>query len=114
MRLSNGDLFPIPMTLDVNKEFSDSLSIGEKILLRDKEGFKIAYMTIESIWEPDLSFEAESVYKTNDITHPAVNYMFNIGHKVYIGGKIEKISTPNHYDYNKYRISPNEARADQL
>ena len=110
MRLSNGDLFPIPIVLDVNKEFSDSISLGEKILLRDKEGFKIAYMTINSIWEPDFNREAELVYRTNDITHPALNYMFNIGNKVYIGGKVEKISMPNHYDYRKYRISPNKAK----
>ena len=110
MRLSNGDLFPIPIVLDVNKEFSDSLSLGEKILLRDKEGFKIAHMTINSIWEPDLNREAELVYMTNDLTHPALNYMFNIGNKVYIGGKVEKISMPNHYDYRKYRIPPNKVK----
>ncbi len=110
MRLSNGDLFPIPIVLDVNKEFSDSLSLGEKILLRDKEGFKIAHMTINSIWEPDLNREAELVYMTNDLTHPALNYMFNIGNKVYIGGKVEKISMPNHYDYRQYRISPNKVK----
>ena len=50
------------------------------------------------------------MYGTSDITHPALNYMFNIGHKVYIGGKIEEISMPNHYDYRKYRISPNKAK----
>ena len=110
MRLSNGHLFPIPIVLDVDKEFSDSLSLGEKILLRDKEGFKIAHMTINSIWAPDLNREAELVYMTNDLTHPALNYMFNIGNKVYIGGKVEKISMPNHYDYRKYRISPNKVK----
>ena len=40
MRLSTGELFPIPITLDVDKEFSEQVSIGEKIILREKEGFK--------------------------------------------------------------------------
>ena len=110
MRLENGVLFPIPIVLDVNKEFSDSLSLGEKILLREKEGFKIAYLTIDSIWNPDLNREAELVYGVTNTDHPAVNYMFNIGNKVYIGGKIEKISMPNHYDYREYRISPHDAK----
>ena len=110
MRLSTGELFPIPITLDVSKEFSDQVNIGEKIILREKEGFKIATMVVDSIWEPDLHQESEMVYGTIDHSHPAVNYMFNIGNKVYIGGKIEKIAMPNHYDYRQYRISPMEAK----
>ncbi|MBI89825.1 MAG: adenylyltransferase [Candidatus Marinimicrobia bacterium] len=110
MRLATGELFPIPITLDVDKKFSDQVNIGEKITLREKEGFKIATMVVESIWEPDFHQEAEVVYGTIDHGHPAVNYMFNIGNKVYLGGVIEKISMPNHYDYRDYRLSPNEAK----
>ena len=104
MRFANGELFPIPITLDVDKEFSKKVNIGEKIILREKEGFKVATMIITSIWEPDFNLEAELVYGTIDQSHPAVNYMFNFGNKVYIGGKIEKISMPNHYDYRQYKI----------
>ncbi len=110
MRLHNGDLFPVPITLDVEKEFSEQIRIGEKIILREKEGFKIATMVIDSIWEPDLKKEAELVYGTSDHLHPAVNYMFNNGNKVYIGGRIEKIAMPNHYDYKQYRLSPTDAK----
>ena len=110
MRLSTGELFPIPITLDVGKQFSEQVSIGEKIILREKEGFKIATMIIDSIWEPNLYEEAKLVYGTNDQHHPAVNYMFNIGHRVYIGGEIKKISMPNHYDYRQYRLSPSDVK----
>ena len=110
MHLSTGELFPIPITLDVNKEFSEQVSIGEKIILREKEGFKIATMVIDSIWEPDFYKEAELVYGTTDHSHPAVDYIFNTGNKVYIGGKIEKIAMPNHYDYKQYRLTPTEAK----
>ena len=112
MRLPDNNLFSIPINLDVNKEFSDKLTIGDRIILREKEGFKIAFMTIESIWEPDLKREAELVYRTTDQLHPAVNFMFNHGNEVYIGGRLEKISMPNHYDYRKYRISPNDAKKE--
>ena len=110
MRLSNGDLFPLPIVLDVNKEFSNQLDIGETIILCEKEGFKIAYLTVDSIWEPDLEREAELIYGTKDVSHPAVNYMFNIGNKVYVGGKIKKIALPNHYDFRHYRITPSAAK----
>ena len=110
MRLATGELFPIPITLDVDKDFSDQVNIGEKIILCEKEGFKIATMVVESIWEPDLHQESEMVYGTIDYSHPAVNYMFNTGNKVYMGGKIEKIAMPNHYDYRQYRLSPMDAK----
>ena len=110
MRLSTGELFPIPITLDVGKQFSEQVSIGEKIILREKEGFQIATMVIDSIWEPDFNEEAKLVYGTNDQHHPAVNYMLNIGNKVYIGGKIKKIAMPNHYDFRQYRLAPSDVK----
>ena len=110
MRLSTGELFPIPITLDVGKQFSEQVSIGEKIILREKEGFEIATMVIDSIWEPDFYEEAKLVYGTNDQYHPAVNYMLNTGNKVYIGGKIKKIAMPNHYDYRQYRLAPSDVK----
>ena len=110
MRLSTGELFPIPITLDVGKQFSEQVSIGEKIILREKEGFEIATMLIDSIWEPDFYEEAKLVYGTNDQYHPAVNYMLNIGNRVYIGGEIKKIAMPNHYDYRQYRLAPSDVK----
>ena len=77
MRLVNGKLFPIPIVLDVNEQFSQKLNIDDEIALRDKEGFQIARMIVESIWKPDLEKEAELVYGTADRVHPAVNYLFN-------------------------------------
>ena len=68
-------------------------------------------MKIESVWEPDLHKEAELVYGTADQDHPAVNYMFNIGSH-YLGGKIEKISMPKHYDYLQYRLSPDKVKTN--
>ena len=78
MRLSNGTLFPIPITLDINEEFLKKINVGQEIILSEKEGFKIATMKIESVWEPDFHKEAELVYGTADQDHPAVNYIFNI------------------------------------
>ena len=110
MRMGNGDLFPIPIILDVNEKFSQSIELNEQILLRDKEGFVIAKMIVESIWKPNLEKEAKLVYKTIDTSHPAVNFLFNLSNKVYLGGKIEKIKIPAHYDYPQFRLSPEEVK----
>ena len=110
MRLSNGKLFPIPITLDVSEEFAKKIRIGEKVLLRDKEGFKVAYINVDSIWKPDFKAEAQLVYGTNDPIHPAISYMSNFAGEFYIGGEIEKIALPNHYDFKKYRLSSRDRK----
>ena len=74
MRLKDGILWPIPVTLDVTEDFANSVSHGEKIMLRDKEGFAIAVLTLEEKWKPDLLAEARYVFNTTDILHPGVIY----------------------------------------
>ncbi len=110
MRLENGELFPLPIVLDVHEGFSNSLILNEQILLRDKEGFTIAKMTLESKWKPELKKEAQLIYNSIDTAHPAVNFLFNLSGKIYLGGKLEKVNMPIHYDYRQYRISPNELK----
>ena len=106
LRLADGTLWTIPITLDVLEQFSKKLNIGEKIALRDQEGFYLAVLSITDIWQPDLEKEAQTVFGTIDETHPGVNYLFNIGHKYYIGGSLEGLSLPHHYDYQDYRHGP--------
>lgn len=111
MRLDNGHLWPIPITLDITTEFYSKIKNEKKITLKDKEGFPLALMKVEEIWEPNLNDEANSVYGTQDQSHPAVNYIFNLGNKIYVGGAIEKISFPHHYDYLNYRHSPHKIQS---
>ena len=106
MRLNNGSLWPIPINLDVNEEFSRKINPGDKLTLKDKEGFSIAIIDIEDIWNPDLKKECMSVYGTTDNTHPGVDYLLNHSNPIYVGGKIRAISKPNHYDYREIRHDP--------
>ncbi|MCG8435906.1 MAG: adenylyltransferase, partial [Gammaproteobacteria bacterium] len=77
MRLSSGILWPIPITLDVSREFSAQVKPNDIVALRDPEGVLIATLQVSDIWEPDLKQEALKVYGTKDDKHPAVNYLFN-------------------------------------
>ena len=77
LHLSDGTLWPIPITLDVDKEFSNDISSGNKIVLRDHEGVALAVLTISDIWTPNKVNEAEQVYGTQDTVHPAVDYLLN-------------------------------------
>ena len=106
LRLENGVLWPIPITLDVSIEFAELLSNGDSITLKDKEGFCLAILEISDIWEPDRAKEANLVFGTNDDKHPGVNHLLNESNSIYIGGNLKCIDLPHHYDYNHLRHSP--------
>ena len=110
MRLSQGHLWPIPINLDVSSEFVSTIDNAEKIALRDKEGFVMAILTIDDIWKPDFEEESMCVFGTTDQKHPGVNYLYNSSHKNYIGGSLEKISDPLHYDHKSLRHSPDQMK----
>ena len=108
LRLKDGSLWPIPITLDVDDKFIKKISNSPKIALRNKEGFVLAVLNIEDVWKPNLEEEAESVFASQDIVHPGVHYLLKSSKKNYIGGKIEKIANPHHYDYQNLRHTPAE------
>ncbi|SFC72768.1 bifunctional sulfate adenylyltransferase/adenylylsulfate kinase [Tropicimonas isoalkanivorans] len=111
MRLADGSLWPIPITLDVSQEFADSIEIDQDIALRDPEGVILAIMSISDRWTPDKSREAETVFGADDIAHPAVNYLHHHAGPVYLGGPVTGIQAPMHYDFRARRDTPNELRA---
>ncbi len=111
MRLTTGELWPMPITLDVSEDFAASLEIGQDIALRDQEGVILATMTVTDRWEPNKTREAEKVFGADDDKHPAVNYLHNQAGKIYLGGPVTGIQTPIHYDFRARRDTPNELRA---
>jgi len=106
LRLNDGRLWPIPIMLDVTSEFAQSISIGNKITLKDKEGFSLAIMEITDIWEPDRIKEANLVFGTDDDSHPGVDYLLNECNPLYVGGTLDCIDFPHHYDYQHLRHTP--------
>ncbi|MEL6609723.1 MAG: bifunctional sulfate adenylyltransferase/adenylylsulfate kinase [Pseudomonadota bacterium] len=111
MRLADGSLWPMPITLDVSEEFAGKLEAGQDIALRDQEGVILATMTVTDNWVPNKAREAEKVFGADDDAHPAVNYLHNQAGKVYLGGPVTGIQQPVHYDFRARRDTPNELRA---
>jgi sulfate adenylyltransferase len=111
MRLADGALWPIPITLDVSEAFADKVEPGQDIALRDQEGVILAILSISDKWVPNKALEAEKVFGADDLAHPAVNYLHNTAGKVYLGGPVTGIQQPVHYDFKARRDTPNELRA---
>ena len=110
MRLADDALWPIPITLDVSQGFADSVELGQDIALRDQEGVILATITVTDSWLPNKAREAEMVFGSDDLAHPAVNYLHNQAGAVYLGGPVTGIQQPVHYDFRGRRDTPNELR----
>lgn len=110
MRLADGTIWPMPITLDVSQDFADGLEPGQDIALRDPEGVILAIMNVSDKWVPNKAREAEKVFGADDQLHPAVYYLHNQAGPVYLGGPITGLQAPMHYDFRARRETPNELR----
>eukprot|EP00160_Parvularia_atlantis_P014808 Unigene3897_Nuclearia_a/m.11887 Unigene3897_Nuclearia_a/g.11887 ORF Unigene3897_Nuclearia_a/g.11887 Unigene3897_Nuclearia_a/m.11887 type:complete len:575 (+) Unigene3897_Nuclearia_a:154-1878(+) len=112
MRLPSGLVWPMPITLDVSETQAAQVSIGQQIALRDnRDDAVLGILTVSSIYRPDKTLEAQEVFTTTDLGHPAVKYLFKQAGDVYIGGKVQGVAMPAHYDYVQLRYTPAELRA---
>ncbi|MFH1491150.1 MAG: bifunctional sulfate adenylyltransferase/adenylylsulfate kinase, partial [Pseudomonadota bacterium] len=111
MRLQDGTLWPIPVCLDIGEVEASRLEAGQSVALRDSEGFMLAVMHIEDIRPVDKRIEAESVYGTLDTGHPGVDYLFHHTGTHTIGGRVEGVNMPLHFDFVHLRLTPLEVRA---
>ncbi len=111
MRLADGTLWPMPITLDLSEKAAEGIEVGQDIALRDQEGVILATMTVTDKWSPDKAHEAKMVFGADDSAHPAVNYLHNTAGAVYLGGPVTGLQPPVHYDFRGRRDTPNELRA---
>ena len=108
MRLANGLLFPIPVTLPIDPD--PNLHIGSDIALRSAKNEILAVMTIEEIYEWDKAEAARQVFGTRDMRHPLVAEMERWG-KLNISGKLQVLQLPRRYDFRELRLTPAQTRA---
>ncbi|HEX3254050.1 MAG TPA: bifunctional sulfate adenylyltransferase/adenylylsulfate kinase [Pyrinomonadaceae bacterium] len=108
MRLTDGTLFPIPITLPVAKSLN--ISEGAEVALVDEHNDLLAVMRVEEIFEWNRDDEAKSVYGTTDPRHPLVAEM-QVWGDVCISGELKVIRLPKYYDFRRLRLTPSEVRA---
>jgi sulfate adenylyltransferase len=107
MRLSNGTVFPIPITLPV--KYDIDIKVGKEIALRDLRNDLIAVMKIDEVFRADKLNEAKDVYGTTDVRHPLVAELHIWGDR-YISGPLKVLNLPKHYDFKELRLTPSEVR----
>ncbi len=110
MRLADGTLWPIPVTLDLNDKQIEHIGDAEHVTLRDPEGVPLAVIDITDRWQPDVETVANGVFGTTDTAHPGVDYLFNKAGRTAIGGPVRALQKAVHYDFRALRLTPAEVR----
>lgn len=108
MRLADGALFPIPVTLPIASDAA--VRIGQEIALRDAKNELLAIMRVDEMFPWDLTLEASKIYQTTDTRHPLVAEMYSWGN-TYISGKLRVFKLPRHYDFSELRLTPAAVRS---
>ena len=112
LRLSNHALWPMPILLDVPAALGGALAAGDLLALRDAEGAMLAVLHVEDAWELERERIAEAVFGTLDRAHPGVAQLLEHSHPWAVGGTVEGLERPVHYDFAALRRTPAEVRAE--
>jgi sulfate adenylyltransferase len=107
MRLADGTLFPMPITLPVAAD--SGIQVGADIALRDPMNDLLAIMTVEELYPWDPAEFAQHVLGTQDAKHPLVNEMSRWG-SLNASGPLRVLQRPRHYDFRELRRTPAETR----
>lgn len=103
MHLVDGQIFPMPITLDVDRNVAESINLDQEVALRDRYGFLLAVLKVTDIWKPNKQREALTIYNTVDETHVGVNYLYHQIKEYYIAGSLTPISSSRYFDFKQLR-----------
>ncbi len=109
MRLSDGNVWTIPIVLGVSEKEAEEFNPGDQIALKDKEGALYAVLDLEDKYFVDKKNEALKIYGTEDSEHPGVANLYNRG-DIQLGGSISMLKRIEHERFNEYRLDPVDAR----
>ncbi|QNK58517.1 sulfate adenylyltransferase [Paenibacillus sp. PAMC21692] len=109
MRLSNGTVWSIPITLSVSEAKAAELKTGERAALVGEDGITYGIIDVESVYRVDQNIEAVKIFKTDDLAHPGVQKLFERSN-IYVGGSITVLNRPQPEKFQEFYYDPSETR----
>ncbi|AOZ93390.1 sulfate adenylyltransferase [Paenibacillus crassostreae] len=111
MKLVDGTVWTIPITLSIDPQQASELNINEQVaLVGETDGIVYGTLTVESIYEVDHAEEAINVFRTNDLEHPGVKKLLERS-TTYVGGSIQVLNRPEPKKFKEFYFTPSETRA---
>ena len=108
MRLADGTVWPLPLTLAVDEQTAAGL--GEAAGLYDAAGRLWGVIDIDDIHQRDPLAESQGVYGTTDEAHPGVAYLLQRPRWL-VGGTVRALPLPDDLPFAQYRLTPRQLRA---
>lgn len=106
MRLADGTVWSIPITLSISEEEAKNLTIGEQVsLIGEQDGIIYGLLNVGSIYKVDQGEEARKVFKTDDLEHPGVKKLMERS-PVYVGGSIVVLNRPKPERFGEFYYDP--------
>ena len=110
MRLKNGLVWSLPITLPIGEEEAGDIRVGEEIALADGTGRILATMIVEDRYSYDKEHEAQQVFGTTSDEHPGVAAVYR-QKDVLLGGEVTLlVDDPNPKPFPEYHYGPRELR----
>ncbi|MFD1954070.1 sulfate adenylyltransferase [Paenibacillus thailandensis] len=109
MRLADGTVWSIPITLSVDDAQASALRAGQRAALVGEDNVVYAVIDIQDIYKVDQKHEAVQVFKTDDLEHPGVKKLF-ARPSTYVGGDIVVLNRPKPEKFEEYYFDPSETR----
>ncbi|KZE50503.1 sulfate adenylyltransferase [Brevibacillus parabrevis] len=109
MRLADGTVWPLPVTLAVDPLEHADIQPGDRLLLRGEDGEDYAILHVQSCYEPDKEREARQVFRTVDRAHPGVKKLVQKP-GLYVGGPVQVLKRPRPKRFAEYYLTPEETR----
>lgn len=111
MRLANGLVWSIPITLGVELSVAESLKTGEQVaLVGEEDGVVYGILDVSSVYTVDQKYEAVKVFKTDDTAHPGVQKLYTKP-STYVGGPVQVLNRPKPDKFKEFYFDPAQTRA---
>jgi len=111
MRLVDGTVFPLPVTLSLAQWEADLWREGQDMALRSSEGELVAVLHQPELFPYNRLVEAKMIFGTADSSHPGMKRLLAQG-PYHVGGRVSVVNLPKHLDFMPYRLTPAQTRQE--
>jgi len=111
MTLSNGVVWPFPITLTVGQDVADKVNVGDRVILTDDQDRLLGYVSVNEKYTEDKNKHVTQCYGTDDLAHPGVKMVMEEG-PVCLSGPIDAVVTRHDPMFAEHRLAPAQTRAE--